>query len=530
MAARRHLDDLARSKSDAEYRWKFDTEKVERVCRFIESLTLKDDVPFILQDFQVWLVASLMGWVDSEGIRKHIEALILIPKGNGKSPLAAALALWFAFLDGVSKAEVFCGAKSLAQAKEVFNPAYDFVTTQPAFARLGVVAQKTSIYSTRSGGTFKPVIGKGRHGARPYLAILDELHQATTPDLYDTFKTGCNKVVNSLMLTISTAGVASKDNVCYALQAEVEKVLQGIIPNERIFGAIFCADETVDWFSDEALRMGNPNLGISNDAEKIRLAIKEAVTNPAKQNNVKAMHLNQWSTAASSWMNMQAWQECYDPELNDGTVSDLPGWIGTDLASHIDLSAMVRVFRDDSKGEKPHYYVFCRAYLPQSRVDLPENQHYQKWAKQGFLTATTGSSIDYSVLEADALTDIAKYQIKDLPYDARYADQWSQRVSELSGIERVETPPSPAVLSPAIKELEAAVYDGRVHHDNHPVLQFCMSNVLTRETALGNMTMPDKPKPESKIDAAIALFIAMTRAMVYVETPDDSGYQYFMTA
>jgi phage terminase large subunit-like protein len=65
-----------------------------------------------------------------------------------------------------------------------------------------------------------------------------------------------------------------------------------------------------------------------------------------------------------------------------------------------------------------------------------------------------------------------------------------------------------------MKELEAAIYDGRFHHDNHPVLAWCMGNVLTRETSLGNYTMPDKERPENKIDAAIALFIAMSRAMV----------------
>jgi phage terminase large subunit-like protein len=71
------------------------------------------------------------------------------------------------------------------------------------------------------------------------------------------------------------------------------------------------------------------------------------------------------------------------------------------------------------------------------------------------------------------------------------------------------------VLSPALKELEAAVYDGRFFHNNNPVLNWCMSNVMARETAAGNYTMPDKQRPDNKIDAAIALFISMVRAMTY---------------
>jgi phage terminase large subunit-like protein len=510
LACRRHLSDLDRTDS----RWHYDAEKVEKVCRFIETLKLDADRYFRLQDFQVWIVASLMGWVDAEGLRKHVEALILIPKGNGKSPLAAALGLWFAFFDGKRKSEVYCGATSLSQALEVFKPAREFVESQPLFTRLGVTAQKKSIYSTK-GDMFVPVIGRGKHGPKPYLAILDELHQAISPDLYDTFKTGCNKVVNSLLLTVSTAGDIAENNPCYQLQQQAQKMLEKSLENERLFAAIFCADDSVEWSSPEALQMANPNLGISNDAEKILLAQQEATRNPAKQGVFKAMHLDIWSNTKSAWMNMQAWAKCADPELTRDSVKDLPCWSGSDLASTLDLAATVLLFRKEA--EKPHYYAFCRAYHPEDRVNAPENQHYQKWSKQGHLNASPGNSIDYASIEADALVDIATYKVQELAYDRRYADQWSQRVSEISGITRVETPPNPATLSPAMKELEAAVADGRFHHDGDPVLTWCMSNVLTRETAAGNYTMPEKDSPENKIDAAMALFIAMARAKLHTE-------------
>lgn len=525
LACQRHLDDLAKTDS----RWHFDATIANSVCAFIESHNLPSGTRFILQDFQVWLVASLIAWIDEAGTRKHIEALIMMAKGNGKSPLIGCLALWFAFFDGVRNAEVYCGATSLNQAMEVFTPALSFIESRAAaYAKLGVIAQKKSIYS-RFGARFQPVIGRGKHGPKPRLAILDELHQAITSDLYGTFKTGCNKTPNSLLLTISTAGVSSLESTCYQLQLRAQKALDGSLPDERIFAAIYAADESVDWTSEEALQMANPNLGISNDAEKIRLAIEQAVRSPAEANNVKAMHLGIWSSASAAWMNMQAWAKCYDPDLNDGLVRELPAWLGSDLASKLDLSSTVALFRRDT-DDKPHYYAFCRAYLPEARVNAPENGHYQKWVKQGYLSATSGSSIDYALLEADTLEDIDKYQVQNVPYDARYADQWSQRVSEISGITRVETPPSPAVLSPAMKELEAAIYDGRFHHDGHPVLTWCMSNVLARETPAGNYTMPDKPKPESKIDCAVALFIAMTRAMVHVPSADDNAANYFMFA
>lgn len=444
----------------------------------------------------------------------------MLPRGNGKSPLAAIIGLWMAFFDGEPGAEVYCGANKEKQAHEVFRPAQAMVEQELTLTeRFGIHVAAKSIFQPSSRSRFQPVVKKPGDGASVYCGILDELHEALSPILYETFKTGANKRPGSLILVISTAGVQSTENPCYQLQRDAEKVLEGVIENDRLLAIIYCADPNVDWSSPEAVEMANPLLGISNDREAILLDQQEAVRNPAKQNIFKAKHLNIWSTASSSWMNMSAWQKCADTELTPDSCVELSCWLGSDLASKLDLSATIKLFRRDVVGEKSHYYAFSRSYLPESRVNLPENQHYQKWSKQGHLTATPGSSIDYATIEADSLADIATYQVKELAYDARYADQYAQRVSEASGIPRVETPPSPAILSPAMKELEAAVYDGRFHHDGDPVLTWCMSNVLTRETPAGNYTMPDKERPESKIDAAVALFIAMTRAMLHNPTP-----------
>lgn len=513
----RHLKDLDRSAVQT-YRWEFSDEHVDAICSFAEKMphekgTLQGQ-RIRLEEWQVFILAAIFGWVDREsGVRKYREAFVLVPRGNGKSPLAAIIGLYLAFFDGEPGAEVYCGAQSQKQALEVFRPAKAMVEQVDALrTRFGITPAAQSIYQTSTRSRLEPVIRKVRDGASVYGAILDEFHEANDPHQYDAFKTGANKRTNSLILIISTAG-ATTAGPCHSKQKDVEKVLEGVIENDRLFGIIYMADPEVDWTLRDAVVMANPNLGISNDEESVLLDQAEAIRNPAKQNIFRSKHLNQWVTATTAWMNTQAWTKCYDAELTPDSVRHLPCWLGSDLASKLDLSATIRLFRDDRDG-KPHYFCLTRTYLPEERVNAPENQHYLGWSKQGHLTATPGSSIDYAMIEADALTDIASLQAKEIAYDPRYADQWSQRVSELSGITRVEVPPSPAVLSPAMKELEAAVYDGRFHHDGHPVLTWCMSNVLTRETSAGNYTMPDKERPENKIDAAVALFIAMARAML----------------
>ena len=514
LACQRHLDDLEKTDS----RWCFDVVKANRVCQFIETLTLDNGNRFILSDWQIWIVCSLVGWMDDAGIRKYVEGLVLVPKGNGKSPLAAALGLWFAFLDGRRNAEVFCGALSMAQAMEVFTPARSFVESQKAFVRLGVEALKKSIFS-RDGSKFVPVVGKGRHGARPYLAILDELHQAISADLYATFKSGCNKTPNSLMLTISTAGVASSESPCYQLQTKAQKALDGSLPDDRFFAAIYCADESVEWSSDEALQMANPNLGISNDAEKLRLAIKSALRNPGEQNNTKAMHLNIWSTAASAWMNMVSFNACADPTLKISDFADCMCWIALDAASTLDLTTIALLFKR-LIGGKDHYYAFAKHYLPDAQILKPENTHYQKWKAQGHLIAGGGNAIDISLLKDDLISLIRTYSIQELNFDRAHAGYAAAQLAEIeTQITAIETPQRPLTISPAMKELEAAVADGRFHFDGDPVLSWCFSNIVTRERASSLYSMPDKERAENKIDAAMATFFAMSRAMLIpVET------------
>jgi phage terminase large subunit-like protein len=527
LAAKRHLDDLERSDN----RWYYDAIKGDRVCAFIEQHPHekgpKQGQPFLLEDWQVWIVCSIFAWVDHSGTRKHREAFLLIPRGQGKSPLAALLALWMTFFDGEKGAETLTAATTEKQAREVFGPALHFVREVPAYARLGITAAAKSIFQTRTSAKFNAVIGKAKYGSAPYCCIMDEAHQLLDSQQYDNFRTGLAKRRNSLLLTVTTAGVAAAENPAYILQTDCEKVLQGVVENDRIFAAIYTADLDVDWTSLEALQMACPNLGVSVDAESLALDQAEAVRKPARQNGFRAMHLNQWMTATAAWMNMSSWGKCYDPDLTEDSVKHLPCWIGSDLASKLDLSAVVRLYRDDSQGDRPHYYALTRTYLPEERVNAPELTHYFGWSKQGYLTSTPGSSIDYATLEADALSDIAGNQVRELAFDPRYADQWSLRLSELSDVTRVEVPPSPAVLSPAMKEVESAVADGRFHHDAHPVLTWCMSNVLTRESAAGNYSMPTKQRPESKIDAAIALFIAMARARLSEPEPS-SNFAFLM--
>lgn len=472
---------------------------------------------FKLEDWQCFVLCNIFGFVDESGTRMVREAFVLVPRGNGKSPLAAIIAIWMTFFDGEPGSEVYCGAAGEQQAHEVFRPAKAMLEQVPELAtRYGITIAAKSIFQASTRSRFKPVIRNPKDGASIYCAILDEWHEALDAVQYDCFKTGANKRRNSLLLEISTAGV-STEGPCHQRQKDVELVLDpnSGVENDRLFGVIYTIDEDTDWTSREALVMANPNLGVSNDEEALLLDQQEAVRNPAKQNIFKTKHLNVWCTALSAWMNMTFWSKCYDPALTEESVKHLPCWVGADLARSKDLSALVYLFRDDIDG-KPHYYCIAKTFLPETQVNLPENQHLQGWAKTGWLTAMMGcSSTDWPFLKAETVKQARKFHIKEFAYDPMFADEFSQNVSEELGIPRVVMAPTRQQITPPAQEMEAAVADGRFHHNNNPVLNWCVGNVLfTENSTTGLYSMPDKKRPDNKTDAAVALFYAMSRAML----------------
>ncbi|MDP9039824.1 MAG: terminase large subunit [Acidobacteriota bacterium] len=516
LAAHRFLNDLERASGP--WKYIYDAPKADATCALFELFVHEKGElmghPVRLGDWQCFIFCNIFGWLNREtGYRRFRESFILVPRGNGKSPMAAWVTLKMAFFDGEGGAEVYNAATTEYQAFEVFRPAKGIVDLHPTLAqRIGVMSAVKSLYQPGSRSRVQPVIGKPKDGKAPHCVTNDEYHEQPDDLLYDSFKRGMNKRRQSLMFNISTAG-DTVEGPCHRMQEDVQNILEGLYENDRMFGLIYDLDEGVDWTTREACVMTNPNFGVSIDEESMLADLAEAVRNPAKQNGFRCKNQNFWAQQASSWMNMKSWDDCRRDDLDENDFAEHACYLGSDLASALDLSATVKVFVREREDGKPIYTCFSRAYLPERRALDPKRQHLQAWVHAKRLIATKGSSIDYAQIENDTVEDIERFQVRELAYDRRYADQWSQQVTNRTGVIRTEIAPSQELLSPAMKELEGAVEDGRFEHDGHPVLKWCVANLKVRHNqATGNYYIPPKDEPEKKIDAAIALIIAMARA------------------
>jgi phage terminase large subunit-like protein len=422
--------------------------------------------------------------------------------------------------DGEFGGEIYSGATSENQAWEVFRPAKLMAERTPTLrSALGIEVLARSLV-TEDGGRFEPVIGSPGDGASPSCAIIDEFHEHDTSDLYDTMATGMVGRIQPLILIITTAGV-NMGGPCYDKHLEVKKMLDGTTPNEELFGIIFSIDEEDDWADPKSLIKANPNYGVSVEPETLIARQREAVLNPQHQNRFKTKHLNIWCSASSAWMNMQWWNLCADPMLNIDEFLGQESWFSLDLASKTDICAFVQLFLKKLNGQN-HWYVFGKYYLPEITIDESKvnTSLYRKLVAKNQLTATDGAEIDFDYVKDDVLALSSKVQVREIVYDPWRATQLAHQLRQ-NGATCVEMASGKHVaISQAMDELTAAAKTGRLHHDGNECLAWMISNVV-RVAERNGIGIPRKEKNKNaqKIDGAVALMMAISRAMVATAAP-----------
>jgi phage terminase large subunit-like protein len=493
----------------------------EHICQFAQLMPhIKGDWAarrelIVLQPWQVFILASIFGWVNVTTKKRRFRvADLFVPRKNAKSTIGAVAGLYMLAVDGEFGAEVYSGATTEDQALEVFRPARLMARATPQYlARYGVVANVSNLSVAETNSKFEPVIGNPGDGASPSCAIVDEYHEHKRADLYDTMKTGMGARSQPLILVLTTSGT-DVAGPCYQHQVELQKVLEGVMDDEQRFGIIYTIDDAVDWTSELALQMANPNFGISVDADFLRGQQRDAVDNPRKQNTFKTKHLNVWVAAASPWLNLHKLKAAGDAALS---IEDFAGetcWDGLDLASKIDIASRVKLFRRQIEGQS-HYYAFSKNYVPQSAVDAPENAHYQGWVIAGHMTATVGNMINLKQIEEELVNDAEKFVQSEVALDAWGAREMAPSLME-QGFTVIDVPMHVRNLSEPMKEIQALIEDGRFHHDDNPAFVWMLSNVDVYPDRNANI-FPRKQRVETKIDAAVALILAMGRAMLNTE-------------
>lgn len=482
--------------------------------------------PFELIDWQERIIRDIFGILKPNGYRQFNTAYIEIGKKNGKSELAAAVALLLCCGDGEERAEVYGCAADRQQASIVFEVAADMVRMCPALGkRVKILAsQKRMVYLPTN--SFYQVLSAeaySKHGFNIHGVVFDELHTQPNRKLFDVMTKGSGDArMQPLYFLITTAGTDTQ-SICYETHQKAKDILEGRKIDPTFYPVIYGAKEDEDWTDPEVWKRSNPSLGITVGIDKVQAACDSARQNPAEENSFRQLRLNQWVKQSVRWMPMDKWDACAIP-VDAAALEGRVCYGGLDLSSTMDITAFVLVFPPTEEDEP--FAVLPYFWIPEENIDLRvrrDHVPYDVWEKQGFLMTTEGNVVHYGFIETFIEKLGEKYNIREIAFD-----RWGavQMVQNLEGMGFTVVPFGQGFkdMSPPTKELMKLTLEKKIAHGGHPVMRWMADNIFIRTDPAGNIKA-DKEKSTEKIDGVIALIMAMDRAIRCGNDTSESVYE-----
>ena len=498
----------------------FDERKAQRVVRFIEALRhTKGEFhgqPFHLLPWQEKIIRDVFGTVrdDDPTMRQYTTAYIEIPKKNGKSELGAAIALNMLINDDEWKAEVYSCASDRQQAAIMFDVAVDMVRQSPALMKRVKIIPSTRRMIYQPTGSIYQVLSSEvatKHGLNVSACIFDELHTQPTRALYDVMTQGSGDARKQPLWFLLTTAGTDRNSICWEVHQKALDILEGRKNDPRFYPVLFGLPDEADWTSEENWYRANPSLDHTITIDKVRDAFRKAQETPADENQFRQLRLNQWVKQSVRWMPMDKWDECggvVDPYALEGRAC----YAGLDLSSTSDLTALVLVFPPTAEDEP--YIALPFFWLPEETLSLRvrrDHVPYDQWAKRGFIQTTEGNVVHYGFIERFICELGERYDIREIAHDRWNATMMVQTLED-DGFTMVPFGQGFKDMSPPTKELMRIVLEHRLCHGGHPVLRWNMDNAFVRTDPAGNLKL-DKEKSTEKVDGAVALVMALDRAM-----------------
>lgn len=508
----------------------FDQEKADKAIQFFKRLKHTKGQwagkPFNLLSWQEKILRDVFGTVTADGYRQYRTAYIEIPKKQGKSEVAAGVAVKLLAADNEQAAEIYSCAADRQQASIVFDIAVSMVEQWPELksqCKLVLSQKRIVYYPTRS---FYQVLSSEhftKHGLNPHGVIFDELHAQPNRSLYDVMTAGASDArLQPLTFIITTAGDdPDRTSICWEVHKKAQEMLDGIYQDPTWYSVIYGAKESDDWTDPKVWAKANPSLGEIMGEDRIAAMCRSAKKIPAEERLFRQLRLNQWvKTKASKWLSLDLWDKCA------GEIPNLKGrscYAGMDLSSTLDITAYVRVFPPTESD--PKYYVLPTFWIPEEAVDIRSRRDgvpYDTWVKQGLIETTPGNVIDYDFVRKKILDLADQTPTLEVAFDPWNATQMAIQL-ENEGLQMVQVRQGMQSLSPPMKELEKLVRGGQINHGGNNILRWMLGNTEIKMDENMNIK-PIKTKKGEKIDGILALIMGLDRAMRQ-EPPKTSVYE-----
>lgn len=475
------------------------------------------------------LVASIFGAYDPESGRRLItEWLVLVPKKNSKSTIAAGIMMTALVLNWRQSAEFAILAPTVEIANNSFAPARDMCsdrTDDELAALMHAQSHVKTITHRESNATLKVLAADSSTvgGKKGVGTLIDELW------LF-------GKVANAEnMLREATGGLASRPEgftIFLTTQSDeppagvfrqklryARDVRDGKVHDPRFVPVLYEFPEEMiaakDHLQPENWSMVNPNLDFSVDRRFLEREFTKAQNDGEESmRGFLAKHLNVeigLSLRSDRWAGADFWeaQGTTGLGLDELLARSEVVSIGIDGGGLDDLLGLAALGRDSRTGEWLHWgHAWAHPSVLERRKS--EAQRLRDFARDGHLTLVERIGDDV-VDVADIVEKVEQTGLLDkVGVDPVGIGAVIDALTERGlAVDRIVGISQGWKLSGAIKTTERKLAEGTLHHGDSPLMAWCVGNAKVEPK--GNaVTITKQAAGFAKIDPLMALFNAVT--------------------
>lgn len=499
LGAKRFIEDLKRTDE-----YDFNPSDAEFVINLIEHTIVHQQGenlegtpmrgrPFILTDWQKFCVMNLLGFfVKGTKLRRFHEALIMIPRKNGKTSFAAALGFALSVLEAPSGSKLYILANSLKQTMEAFS-----------FLQFNIDRYHDGNFKIRDNNAEHSIIrNMGEDGSifiqalasdekrldslNSNLLILDELHAFKSAKKYILMKNAQKAYRNKLLIGISTAGDIPNgflsQRVDYA-----RKVLNKEFNDDEYFFFISQADqdedgEVSDFDSPETLIKANPSVGVSVSLEDLQRDADLARNDPQTRLEFLNKTLNVFTASSKAYFNLEEFRASdgeYNWTLDDLAKLPIKWYGGADLSKMHDLTAtaLYGTYKDVDIAITHAFFPQINAHLKADQDGIP----LFGWKDDGWLTMsnTPTTSFDDVVMWFEGMRKRG-FNIKRVGFDKKFGRDFFNLMKK-KRFKMVDSPQYYFKKSEGFRRIEMQTKNKKFYYLHSEAFEYCLGNVVAVE-------------------------------------------------